>query len=59
MPGRVYARPAHPGRLSRQWRGWLFSYDVNSGTLAARAANASLYWPRYLRIHVQPAPAGS
>jgi hypothetical protein len=39
--------------------GWLISYDVNSATLAARAANASLYWPRYLRIHVHPGPAGS
>jgi hypothetical protein len=39
--------------------GWLLSYDVNSSTLAARSANASLYWPRYLRIHVNPAPAGS
>jgi hypothetical protein len=39
--------------------GWLLSYDVNSGTLAARDANASLYWPRYLRIQVAPAPAGS
>jgi hypothetical protein len=39
--------------------GWLFSYDVNSGTLAARAANASLYWPRYLRIHAHPANAGA
>jgi hypothetical protein len=35
--------------------GWLLSYDVNSGTLAARNANASLYWPRYLRIQPHPA----
>lgn len=35
--------------------GWLLSYDVNSGTLAARSANASRYWPRYLRLHLHPA----
>jgi hypothetical protein len=32
--------------------GWLLSYDVNSATLADRDADASLYWPRYLRIKV-------
>jgi hypothetical protein len=32
--------------------GWLLSYDVNSATLADRTSNASLYWPRYLRIQV-------
>jgi hypothetical protein len=40
--------------------GWLLSYDVNSGPgLGPRFANASLYWPRYLRIRVTPAPASS
>lgn len=36
--------------------GWLLSYDLNSATLADRDADASLYWPRYLRIQV-PLPA--
>lgn len=32
--------------------GWLLSYDMNSETLADRDSDASLYWPRYLRIQV-------
>jgi hypothetical protein len=32
--------------------GWLLSYDMNSATLSDRFSDASLYWPRYLRIQV-------
>ena len=60
MRRRLYVWPPHiQADYPDSGAGWLFSYDVNSGTLGARAANASLYWPRHLRIHGHPAHVGS